>query len=127
MANLKCWSRDEISRMRSEVDRLFDDLCTDFGLPVMFCRIAGDLDFKKEGDTLIVRLELGNMNPDDVNVSVHKNRLIITAKTTDIAGSHRKLHTFRKELKLPCLITTEEVHADFNDGMLEVRLPKQLA
>ena len=49
MADLKRWSRDEISRMRGEMDRLFDELCSDFDLPVMFCRIAGDLDLKEEG------------------------------------------------------------------------------
>ncbi len=70
MADLKRWSRDEIARMRKEMDRLFDDLCTDFDLPVMFCRIAGDLDLREEGDVLIARLELGNIKPDDVHVTV---------------------------------------------------------
>jgi len=110
--------------MRQEMDRLFDDLCTDFDLPVMFCRIAGDLDLKEEGDTLVARLELGNINPDDVNVSVLDRRLIISAETVSADASHRKTHTFRKELKLPCIIRTADVEANFQDGVLEVRLPK---
>lgn len=124
MADLKRWSRDEISRMRSEMDRLFDDLCSDFDLPVMCCRIAGDLDLREEGDTLIVRLELGNMNPDDVHVSVHERRLIIAAECSEVDATSRSTQTFRRELRLPCIIRTEDVEAEFNDGVLLVRLPK---
>jgi len=124
MADLKRWSRDEISRMRSEMDRMFDDLCTDFDLPVMFCRIAGDLDLRQDGDTLVVRLELGNMNPDDVHVTVHERRLIISAESVKSGEKFRSARTFRKELRLPCLIRTDGVVADFKDGVLEVRLPK---
>lgn len=124
MADLKRWSQDEISRMRNEMDRLFDDLCTDFDLPVMFCRIAGDLDLREEGDTLIARLELGNIDPDDVDVSVLDRRLIISAAGSETTGNHKKTHRFRKEIKLPCIIRTEDVKAEFNDGVLEVCLPK---
>lgn len=124
MANLKRWSQDEITRMRSEMDRLFDDLCTDFDLPVMFCRMAGDLVLREEGETLIARMELGNISPDDVNVSVFDRRLLIYAETVETAGRHKKTQSFKKELKLPCLIRTEDVEADFANGVLEVRLPK---
>lgn len=124
MADLKRWSQDEISRMRRDMDRLFDDLCTDFDLPVMFCRIAGDLELSEEDETLVARLELGTMNPDDVNVSVLDRRLIISAETVEALGKHKKTHTFRKEIKLPCIIKTDDVKAEFNDGVLEVRLPK---
>lgn len=124
MADLKRWSQDEITRMKREMDRLFDDLCMDFDLPVMFCRIAGDLDLREEGDILIARLELGNMNPDDVNVTVHDRRLIITAKTVQTDDSRSSAHSFSKELKLPCIIRPQDVSAEFQNGVLEVRLPK---
>lgn len=124
MDELKRWSRHEISRMKSEMDRLFDDLCTDFDLPVMSCRMAGDLDLKEEGDVLIVRLELDNISPDDVNVSVLDRQLIIAADSVFDADGVRHRQTFRKELKLPCVIRTEDVEAHFTDGILEVRLPK---
>ena len=124
MADLKRWSRDEISRMRSEVDRLFDDFCSDFDLPVMFCRMTGDLELSEEGDTLVVRLELGSLNPDDVQVSVFDRLLIVSAKTVEAAPGRRKTQTFRRELRLPCVIKTDEVAAEFKDDVLVVRLPK---
>ncbi|MBI9078347.1 MAG: Hsp20/alpha crystallin family protein [Pseudodesulfovibrio sp.] len=124
MPDLKRWSQDEISRMRREMDRLFDDLCADFYLPVSFCRVVGDIDLKEKGDTLVATMELGNMNPDDVNVSVLDRCLIIHAETFSMEGGKRKTKTFRKELKLPCIIRTDDVEANFQDGILEVRLPK---
>lgn len=124
MPDLKRWSKDEISRMRREMDRLFDDLCTDFDLPVMACRIAGDLDLSEEGDTLVARLELGNIDPDDVAVSVLDRLLTISTKTFCFQEGQRKIHTIRKEIKLPCIIRPKDVVADFHDGILEVRLPK---
>lgn len=124
MDDLKRWSRGEISRMRSEMDRLFDELCSDFDLPVMFCRIAGDLDLREDGDVLVARLELGNMNPEDVKVSVHERRLIISAEYVETRGKVRSSRTFRKELRLPCIIRTDGVEAAFKDGVLTVCLPK---
>lgn len=124
MADLKRWSRSEISRMRSDVDRLFDDFCSDFDLPVMFCRMTGDLELSEEGNTLIVRLELGNLDPDDVQVSVFDRLLIVSARSVDASPGRRKTQTFRRELRLPCVIKTDEVVAEFKDDVLVVRLPK---
>lgn len=124
MADLKRWSRDEISRMREDMDRLFDDLCTDFDLPAMFCRVTGDLDLREEGNTLVARLELGTINPDDVDVSVFDRRLIISAKSVVKTASHTKTHTFRKEVRLPCVVRPKDVIAEFKDGVLMVSLPK---
>lgn len=124
MADLKRWSRDEISRMRNEMDRMFDDLCVDFDLPAMVCRMTGDLDLREEGNTLIARMELGNMNPEDVDVSVFERRLIISAKSVSRTDNRTKTQTFRKEVRLPCIVRPGDVEAQFKDGVLEVHLPK---
>ncbi len=124
MADLKRWSRDEISRMRKEMDRLFDDLCTDFELPAMFCRATGDLDLREEGNTLVARLELGTINPDDVDVSVLERHLIISAKVVSQTGNQVQTHTFRKEVRLPCIVQPKDVKDEFKDGILVVHLPK---
>jgi len=124
MADLKRWSRDEISRMRKEMDRLFDDLCLDFNLPAMVCRMTGDLELREEGNTLVARMEMGNLNPDDVDVAVFERLLVISAKSVMKNGNRLEKQTFRKEVKLPCLVLPSDVIAEFNDGVLEVRLPK---
>ncbi|CCH47639.1 Hsp20/alpha crystallin family protein [Pseudodesulfovibrio piezophilus] len=124
MANLKWWSHNEISRMRQDMDKMFDELCTDFDLPVQFCRISGDLEFFEEEKTLVVRLELGTINPDDVDVSVLDRRLIISTKMIERSLGITQSETLKKEIKLPCVIQPEKVQASYSQGVLEVRLPK---
>ncbi|BCS87088.1 Hsp20/alpha crystallin family protein [Pseudodesulfovibrio sediminis] len=124
MDKLKKWRRAEISRIRGDMDRLFDDLCSDFDLPLMTCRITGDLDLQQKDDILVVKLELGTINPEDVQVSVLDRRLIISAVVVDNGSAQSRMHQFRKEIRLPCIIRTDEVQANFKDGVLEVHLPK---
>lgn len=127
MPDLKRWSRDEIARMRREMDRLFDELCTDFDLPVMVCRMAGDLCLKDEKDILVVRLELGNMNPDNVKISVQNRQLVISAECARETGKLLESQSFRRELSLPCDINADGVEVELMNGTLEVRLPKSPA
>lgn len=122
MADLKRWSHNEIVRMRREMDRLFDDLCVDFDLPAMVCRMAGDLEMREESDALVVRMELGNLNPDDVDVAVFERALVITAKTVSKQGNHLNKQTFRKEVRLPCIVVPQSVHAEFR-GCLKCVCP----
>ncbi|MEF2229504.1 MAG: Hsp20/alpha crystallin family protein [Pseudodesulfovibrio sp.] len=124
MADLKRWSRNEIGRMRRDMDRLFDELCADFDLPILMCRMAGDLEICDGGDVLVARLELGTLNPDSVRVSVEDRRLIIRADSTLAASGRRESRAFHKEIRLPCRIDSEGVKVGFADGVLEILLPK---
>ena len=124
MADLRRWSRSEITRMRHEMDQLFDDLCSDFDLPALLCRMTGDLEIREENKLLVARLELGHINPEDVSISVFDRRLIIYAELAESVGNRTAKRSFKKEIKLPCVIRTEDVHAEFSDGVLEIQLPK---
>lgn len=124
MADLKRWSRDEISRMRRDMDRMFDDLCADFNLPVMLCRMTGDLELVEEKGMLVARMALGSMNPDSVRVTARDRRLIIQAQSVVEEGHRREARTYSKEIRLPCRIDADGADVRFAEGVLEVRLPK---
>lgn len=124
MADLKRWSRGEITRMRLEIDRLFDELCSDLDLPAMICRMSGDIELWEEGDTLVARMETRGVDPGDISVAVLDRLLVITARTVETVGGRSRSRVFRKEIKLPCAIRTEEVQVEFAKGALVVRLPK---
>lgn len=124
MADLKRWGQDKISRMRRDVDRLFDDLCMDLNLPAMFCRVSNDLELGEEGDSLVAKLNLGETHPDDVDVSVMERTLVISARSETRASQHSRVHAFRKEIRLPCVVQQKDVEAEVSDGILVVRLPK---
>lgn len=121
MADLRHWSRDEIGRIRDSVDRLFDDLCRDLDLPLMTCRMNGDLDVREEKDELIIRLELGSIRPDEVRVAVSGDRLIISGAM----DRPRSLRTFRRETTLPCPVREDLMEYRYEADVLEMRLPKK--
>ncbi|MUM78444.1 Hsp20 family protein [Pseudodesulfovibrio sp. F-1] len=124
MADLKRWSRGEITRMRLEIDRLFDELCLDFDLPAMVCRMTGDIELWEEDDALVCRMELGAIDPDDVTVMATGRLLAITAEVSEVEGSRRRSRAFRREIRLPCAIRADEVEVAFADSVLLVRLPR---
>jgi len=124
MDDLKRWSRNEIGRMRRDMDRLFDELCADFDLPVTTCRMTGDLQLCDEGRSLVARLALAGMNPDAVRVTVEDRRLVIQTGSSQAANGRRESRAFRKEIRLPCSIDPDGARLGFADGVLEIRLPK---
>jgi HSP20 family protein len=124
MADLKRWSQGEITRMRLEIDRLFDELCSDFDLPAMVCHMAGDIRLWEEEGSLVVTMELHAMSPDDVSVVVLERLLVVTAEVEEVVRGRRRSRSFRKEVRLPCAIRTDAAEIGFSEGVLEIRLPK---
>ncbi|WP_285904963.1 Hsp20/alpha crystallin family protein [Pseudodesulfovibrio pelocollis] len=124
MADLKRWSRGEITRMRLEIDRLFDELCRDLDLPAMVCRMPGDIELWEEGDALVCRMELGAIDQEDVTVMALGRLLVVTAEVFETAGNNRRSRAFRKEVRLPCAIRADDVEVAFVEGVLVVRLPR---
>jgi HSP20 family protein len=86
--------------------------------------------FEREGN-FVVRADLPGLKKDDVRVEVTDNALVLE-------GERRKEHEDRREgfhrseriygrfsraIPLPEGVDTEDVKAEFKDGVLEVRLP----
>ena len=85
-----------------------------------------------DGDNLVIRAELPGINPDkDVEVSISNSMLHIDAKREDKIEhkDHDGFHTefrygsFSRSIALPPDAYEHEVHATYENGILEVRLP----
>jgi HSP20 family protein len=88
-------------------------------------------DVTKDGNDVVITLELPGVNVDsDVDVEVHKGRLVIR-------GGRREEHSdddhgvlvreirsgeFRREFALPEEVTAEQVNAEYEHGLLRVRV-----
>ena len=87
--------------------------------------------FQSEGD-VVVRAELPGVDPeDDIDVSVIGDRLTISARRqkkeeseTD-EGFRSEFHygSFRRTMGLPPGVDADDVKANYDDGILEVRVP----
>lgn len=89
------------------------------------------VDVVRDGTDVVVTLELPGLDVDeDVNVEVADGRLLISGRRTeehreDDGGflvRERRTGEFRREFALPEHITAEHVAADYDRGLLKIRV-----
>jgi HSP20 family protein len=95
-------------------------------------RFVPAADVTKDGNDLVVTLALPGVDVDkDVDVTVTEGRLTIIGRHTDTSESNgsngvlsREIHTgeFRRQFAIPRDVTAERVEADYDKGLLKVRV-----
>jgi len=121
-------------RELEEWDRRFDDL---FGRPLWRLPVeergwmpAVDI-FEKE-DKFVVKAELPGMKEEDIHISVVGDTLSIRGekkteaeiKEEDYYRCERSYGSFYRSIPLPSTVDADKIEASFEDGVLEVVLPK---
>lgn len=87
--------------------------------------------FEKE-DKFVVKAELPGMKEDDIDVSVVGDTLSIKGekktetevKEEDYYRCERSYGTFYRSIPIPSNVDANKIEASFDDGVLEVALPK---
>ena len=129
----------EIVPFETEVDRFFDNALSIFDSPIYMPGtfilerplIAPMEVFDNDGNT-VVRLELPGMTMDDIDISVLDGTLTIKGekkeekevKEEDRYCSERVYGSFRRTLSVPKGLDESNIHATYDNGILEVLLPK---
>lgn len=119
-----------IAELRNEIDSLFDrfwqnDLGTDHWL-----RPTGHwgLDVVDEEKALVVRAETPGFKPEEIDVQLSGNRLLIRAEHQNESEKDgaRTLHhgMYQQTIPVPEGIEESEIDASYKNGVLEIRLPK---
>ncbi len=131
-----------------DIDRFFDDWADDLRhffrwprlwrpehwLPsreVMRTHLPA-VDVYDEADAVVVKADLPGMAKEEVDVSVSGSTLTIKGerkkeeevKDTDYYRWERSYGAFSRTIDLPAEVRTDEAKATFQEGVLEVRLPK---
>ena len=121
----------------SEMNRLFDQM---FG---GVTRRTGDeqrtqaagwspaIDVIQEDEDLVLRAELPGAKPEDVDITVHNGVLTISGKLKEEREEERSGYlvrerrsgTFRRSLQLPKDVDEDKIKANFENGVLEVKIP----
>jgi HSP20 family protein len=128
-----------------EIDRWFDRLTEDFWRRPFPSLLFGDrwplpmisiktpsLDVFEEKDELVVKADLPGMNKDEIEVTVTENVVTIKGekkkeeevKEKDYYRRERSYGSFVRSVELPCEVKSDQIKANFKDGVLEVRMPK---
>ncbi|HEV3391406.1 MAG TPA: Hsp20/alpha crystallin family protein, partial [Solirubrobacteraceae bacterium] len=90
------------------------------------------MDLVETADHYVLRADLPGLSEDDVNLQLEDNVLTIsgerTAKHEDEQEGYYRLErafgTFSRSLTLPDGVDPDGVHAHFDRGVLEIRIPK---
>ena len=121
----------------SEVNRLFDEMFGNLGSTsgrqqrTQQTQWAPALDVVQDGGDLLIRAELPGVKREDVEITLHERVLTISGERRaeeQREGSgyyvrERRHGSFRRSLVLPHDVEEGQVSAQFEDGVLEVKVP----
>lgn len=121
----------------SEMNRLFDQMFGGVGRRTggeQRTRDAGwspAIDVIQEDEDLVVRAELPGAKPEDVDITVHNGVLTISGKLQEEREEERRGYlvrerrsgSFRRSLQLPQDADEDQIKANFENGVLEVKIP----
>jgi HSP20 family protein len=123
----------EVDSLQSEVNRLFDTFFG--GGPANSAgarRWVPAMDLVETDDHLVLRADLPGLDRDDVNIEVKDGVLTVSGerkteqeeRTDGFYRVERAFGGFSRSLSLPDHVDASKITADFNKGVLEVRIPK---
>lgn len=124
---------------RAEMDRLFDSFFGGSPWEGMGLSSASawtpDLELSESDQEVVVRAELPGMNAEDIDVRIDGNLLTISGEKKeefeDRKGgnyrSERRYGMFRRSVELPPGTKSDQVAAEFEKGVLTLRMPKDQA
>ncbi|PIZ36642.1 MAG: hypothetical protein COY37_08180, partial [Candidatus Aquicultor secundus] len=119
----------DLMRMQEDLNRLFHKT---FGPePEAEAMWMPSADIYQKENKLIVTMDLPDVDPKDIDVSVVENTLRIKgerkhteeAKKENYYRSERFYGSFERVIELPMPVKTEDVEATYKDGVLTIDLP----
>lgn len=136
---------DLFTRMSDEMDRTFDRLMRDFGIPRRRSWLSGGsserggtgqqmwaprIEAVQKGDQFLVRAELPGMKREDIQVELTEDALTIRGERREereerqegYFHSEREYGEFSRTIPLPQGTIGESAEATFKDGLLEIKL-----
>jgi HSP20 family protein len=135
MAVIRWEPAREISSLQQEVNRLFGtffDAPTGAGNGIGARRWIPAMDLVEEGEQYVLRADLPGVREEDVKVELDDDVLTISGERKSEHeerrdGYHRierASGSFSRSLTVPDGVDPERVQARFENGVLEVRVPK---
>lgn len=120
----------EMVSMRRAMDRLMEnsladerDMTSEWGLA---------LDVLEDENEFVVKASLPGIKPDDLDITYNKGTLTIRGEIKDESETtkgqyhlrERRYGTFTRSITLPASVKSEDIQADYHDGVLELKMPK---
>jgi HSP20 family protein len=123
-------SFDQLSNLRSEINRLFET--PEYDGTDAFNSWAPALDLYEEKDNLVLTAELPGLKKENIDISLHDNTVTIAGERRnekkygqgESSREERYFGRFTRSLALPKAVDPNRVKATYKDGVLILTLPK---
>ena len=134
MANLMRSEASDMVTLRDMMNQLFEDAWVSpwSGARGSLQTFRVPLDVTEDENNFYVKAALPGINPDDVQVTVHDNMLSIKGEVkpeerdenTNFHIRERRYGSFERTVTLPVSIDSNDVDAEYENGILTLTLPK---
>ena len=126
-------------RELEEMQRRFEEIFGRPFLPAMWRRVPAEergwapaIEVFEKEDKFVVKAELPGMKEEDIDVSVVGDTMTIKGerkaetevKEEDYYCCERSYGSFSRSIALPSTVDAKKIEASYEDGVLEVSLPK---
>lgn len=134
MPELIVWKTKRMDKLRKDMDRICTRVCDEFGIP-LFLETTAELpaiDVTETEDSVILRAEVRDIDPEDLDISITDDTLRIKGETRQefveesegVQTTERRYGSFSRTLQLPCRIDLDDVKATYSEGILSIVMPK---
>ena len=134
MSGLIVWKKQEMDRLRKDMDRLIERLRDDFCVP-FFPRISIEIpsfDLQESDESLVLRAEIPGLTPENLEVTVTDDKLTIqgdlkqesVSNGDDYERRESRYGFFSRTFQLPCKILVDDVKASYKHDVLTIVMPK---
>lgn len=122
----------EIDRVRREFDRLFDEFFGPIDTNKEFV-MAPAVEIYETDKDVVIKAEIPGVKKDDIEIIVKDNFVHLKAEKKE-EKEEKKENVHRVErfygkveriIPLPVDVKSEEAKAEYKDGVLEIRIPKE--
>jgi len=143
MANITRWDplsefsslQDRFNQLLSQPGGLFRNMGASMDQPLAFGNFAPPVDIYEDDHQVTIQAELPGVEEKDLNITVENNVLTITGERKleneenkeNFHRIERSYGRFTRSFTLPSTLDTENINADFNNGVLKIVLNKSEA
>jgi HSP20 family protein len=129
---------DPFLSFRREVDRIFDDFFSGFGPRAVGSAVGSwgaptpSMDVTENDKEIVITAEMPGLDDKDFEVTVAGDLLTLKGekkaqheqRNDDGYYIERRFGSFSRSVRLPFEVKDEEVEADYEKGLLTIRVPK---
>lgn len=122
-----------LTEFRREVDDLFNQFIGKTGSLGYFSGgFTPPFDISETDEEIVIKAELPGVDPKELEVNLTGSNLTIRGekkeerdeKTENMHRVERSFGHFSRSITLPCEVKEDKIEANFNNGVLNLRLPK---